>query len=64
MARPWVKPWGELVHSDDVHPVPSGMRNTPPFCANKASCAQNAGSYLQAIAPAAGPRGRSPGTRR
>ncbi len=47
---------GELVNSDYFHPVLSEMRK-PLFCANKASCAQNAGFYLQAIASAAVPRG-------
>jgi len=47
---------GELVNSDYFHPVLSEMRK-PLFCANKASCAQNAGFYLQAIASAGVPRG-------
>jgi hypothetical protein len=47
---------GELVNSDYFHPVLSEMRH-PLFCAAKASCAQNAGFYLQAIASAAVPKG-------
>ena len=47
---------GELVNRDYFHPVLSEMRN-PLFCAAKASCAQNAGFYLQAIASAAVPPG-------